>query len=38
MNVGLGDGSVRFVRGTLDPTTWARLNDPRDGQTIPGDW
>ena len=38
MNVGLGDGSVRFVRGSLNPTTWARVNDPRDGQTVPGDW
>jgi prepilin-type N-terminal cleavage/methylation domain-containing protein len=38
MNVGLGDGSVRFVRGSLDPALWARACDPQDGQTLPGDW
>ncbi len=35
MNVCLGDGSVRFVNGTMNPTTWALLNDPQDGQAIP---
>ncbi|HKB04700.1 MAG TPA: DUF1559 domain-containing protein, partial [Gemmataceae bacterium] len=38
MNVCLGDGSVRFLRGTMDATTWARVNDPRDGQVPGGDW
>jgi prepilin-type N-terminal cleavage/methylation domain-containing protein len=34
MNVGLGDGSVHFLSGTMDPTTWAYLCDPRDRQTV----
>jgi prepilin-type N-terminal cleavage/methylation domain-containing protein len=38
INVGLGDGSVRFMRQTMNPTTWALLNDPQDGQAITGDW
>ena len=33
MNVGLGDGSVRFISGGINPTTWAQLCDPRDGGT-----
>ena len=37
-NVGLGDGSVRFVRGTVSDTTWAQANDPQDGQALAGDW
>lgn len=36
--VGLGDGSVRFVRGSVSPTTWARVNDPRDGIVVGDDW
>jgi prepilin-type N-terminal cleavage/methylation domain-containing protein/prepilin-type processing-associated H-X9-DG protein len=38
MNVGLGDGSVRFVRQDIDATTWARACDPRDGQPNGSDW
>jgi len=34
MNVCLGDGSVRFVSGTMDETTWARLCDPRDREVV----
>lgn len=36
--VGLGDGSVRFVRGSITPATWARVNDPRDGLVPADDW
>jgi prepilin-type N-terminal cleavage/methylation domain-containing protein len=38
MNVGVGDGSVRFVSGTIDQTLWAKLCDPRDGNSISGEW
>lgn len=34
MNVGLGDGSVRSIAGSIDATLWARLCDPRDGAAI----
>jgi len=36
--VGLGDGSVRFLRGSISPTTWAQATDPRDGQPLGSDW
>ncbi len=38
INVGLGDGSVRFVRASMDPVTWANANDPRDGNPLGGNW
>jgi prepilin-type N-terminal cleavage/methylation domain-containing protein/prepilin-type processing-associated H-X9-DG protein len=38
MNVCLGDGSVRWVSGSIDDTTWARVCDPRDGEVLSGDW
>jgi prepilin-type N-terminal cleavage/methylation domain-containing protein len=38
INVGMGDGSIRFIRQGINPVTWAWLNDPQDGQTVPGDW
>jgi hypothetical protein len=38
INVGLGDGSVRFVRSSISANAWALANDPRDGQVLPGDW
>lgn len=38
MDVGVGDGSVRFISGAMDPTLWANLCDPRDGNTVSGDW
>jgi prepilin-type processing-associated H-X9-DG protein len=38
MNVTLGDGSVRFVSGAMNPTTWAYACDPRDGNPMPPDW
>ena len=33
-NVGLCDGSVRFVTETIDLTTWRNLHDRRDGQVL----
>jgi prepilin-type N-terminal cleavage/methylation domain-containing protein len=38
MNVGLGDGSVRFLSGSLSVTTWQLACDPRDGGTLGNDW
>ncbi|HEX3146998.1 MAG TPA: DUF1559 domain-containing protein [Gemmataceae bacterium] len=38
MNVCMGDGSVRFVRGTVSAATWAAANDPRDGVVLGSDW
>jgi prepilin-type N-terminal cleavage/methylation domain-containing protein len=38
MNVCLGDGSIRFLSGTMNAATWAAANDPRDGQVPGGDW
>jgi len=37
-NVGLGDGSVRFVSQDIGPTTWANACDPRDGNVVGADW
>jgi prepilin-type N-terminal cleavage/methylation domain-containing protein len=36
--VSLGDGSVRFLTGSITATTWARANDPRDGNPLGSDW
>ena len=36
--VGLGDGSVRFLRGGISPSTWAAVADPRDGAVVGNDW
>jgi hypothetical protein len=33
MNVGLGDGSVRFLSPSMSATLWAAACDPRDGNT-----
>jgi prepilin-type N-terminal cleavage/methylation domain-containing protein len=38
MNVCLGDGSTRFVNGSMNPTTWAMACDPQDGKPLPSDW
>jgi prepilin-type processing-associated H-X9-DG protein len=35
MNVAMGDGSVRFVNGSVSDESWAAACDPRDG-AIPG--
>jgi prepilin-type N-terminal cleavage/methylation domain-containing protein len=38
INVGVGDGSVRMIIGTVDPRVWAALCDPRDGVFIHTNW
>jgi prepilin-type N-terminal cleavage/methylation domain-containing protein/prepilin-type processing-associated H-X9-DG protein len=38
MNVCLGDGSVRFLSGTMDRTVWANACDPRDGTPLGTGW
>jgi prepilin-type N-terminal cleavage/methylation domain-containing protein/prepilin-type processing-associated H-X9-DG protein len=38
MNVGMGDGSVKFVSGSISPATWAAACDPRDGAPLGADW
>ena len=38
INVGLGDGSVRFVTASLTPATWALVCDPRDGNVLGSNW
>ena len=38
MNVGLGDGSVRFLSQAVSPTTWWIAVVPNDGQVLPSDW
>ena len=38
MNVGVGDGSVRFLNGMIDQTLWTNLCDPRDGNAVGSDW
>ena len=38
MNVGVGDGSVRFISGSIQQQLWANLCDPRDGNSVGSDW
>lgn len=38
INVGLGDGSIRFVSASLNSTTWAQACDPRDGSVLGSNW
>jgi prepilin-type N-terminal cleavage/methylation domain-containing protein len=38
MQVGLGDGSVRSIRASMDPVTWAAALTPAGGETLAGDW
>jgi prepilin-type N-terminal cleavage/methylation domain-containing protein len=38
MNVGMGDGSARFVSASISAATWAAACDPRDGVPLSGDW
>jgi prepilin-type N-terminal cleavage/methylation domain-containing protein/prepilin-type processing-associated H-X9-DG protein len=35
VNAALGDGSVRFVRDSIDQRSWWILNSVNDGQTLP---
>jgi len=38
INVGLGDGSVRFVRQGVTPTTWWWALTPSGGEVLSNDW
>ena len=38
VNVALGDGSVRFVRETLDPAVLKSLSTRAGGEILPGDY
>ena len=38
MNVGLGDGSVRFIAQGISPTTWWIAVVPNDGLVLGSDW
>jgi len=36
--VGLGDGSIRFVSGSVTAATWAQATDPQDGTVLGSNW
>mgnify|MGYP001570547566 CR=1 FL=1 len=38
MNVGLGDGSVRFLSSGMSPNTWWAAVTPRGGEVLGSDW
>jgi prepilin-type processing-associated H-X9-DG protein len=38
INVGLGDGSVRFVRQAMNPNTWWFALTPAGGEVLGNDW
>ena len=38
MNVGLGDGSVRFLSATVNPNTWWQALTPAGGEVLNSDW
>jgi prepilin-type N-terminal cleavage/methylation domain-containing protein len=38
MNVGLGDGSVRFLAQGISQPTWANACNPQDGNPLGSDW
>jgi len=38
IQVGLADGSVRFVSLSISPLTWYRANHPSDGNPLNSDW
>ena len=36
--LGLGDGSVRFLSGSIADATWAAATDPREGSVLGSNW
>jgi prepilin-type processing-associated H-X9-DG protein len=38
INVGMGDGSVRFVAQGVSPTTWWYACTPQGGEVLGPDW
>jgi prepilin-type N-terminal cleavage/methylation domain-containing protein len=38
IHAGLGDGSVRFLNGSISNNTWANLCDPQDGNILGSEW
>jgi prepilin-type N-terminal cleavage/methylation domain-containing protein len=36
--LGIGDGSVRFLTGSVTAATWASATDPRDGVPLGSNW
>jgi hypothetical protein len=38
IQLGLGDGSIRFLSGSVTLATWQRAVDPRDGNPLGSDW
>jgi prepilin-type N-terminal cleavage/methylation domain-containing protein/prepilin-type processing-associated H-X9-DG protein len=38
MNVGLGDGSVRFLGASISPNTWWQALTPAGGEVLNSDW
>jgi prepilin-type N-terminal cleavage/methylation domain-containing protein/prepilin-type processing-associated H-X9-DG protein len=38
MNVGMGDGSVRFVTQSISPGTWWAAQTPAGGEVLGSDW
>ena len=36
--IGMGDGSVRNVRGSVDPVTWKSVLTPAGGEVVGSDW
>jgi prepilin-type N-terminal cleavage/methylation domain-containing protein len=38
MQVALGDGSVRALRASIDPVTWAALLTPAGGEVLANEW
>jgi hypothetical protein len=37
MNAGFGDGSVRFIKTTINPTTWFALQTSHNGEVLSSD-